>query len=278
MAVIESAGITDVGKKRKGNEDALYIDDEQMLYVVSDGMGGHQAGEVASMLVVETIRDYMKRFKQEDEANVEELVEADESLSKEANRLISGIRLANQGVHHVAQSKESYRGMGATVSAVYFTDGELIAVNVGDSPIYLIHNGQIELLSVTHNVITEQAAIDPEAARNIGAQFKHMLTRAMGIEETVKPDVSEIPYFKGDKLVISSDGLSDKVPPEEILEIVKQEKPERACQKLVDLANARGGDDNITIIILNVKSVKQNVGGVIGALSKLFTPFKRIFN
>lgn len=278
MAVIESAGITDVGKKRKGNEDALYIDDEQMLYVVSDGMGGHQAGEVASMLVVETIRDYMRRFKQEDEANVEELAEADESLSKEANRLISGIRLANQGVHHVAQSKESYRGMGATVSAVYFTDGELIAVNVGDSPIYLIHNGQIELLSVTHNVITEQAAIDPEAARNIGAQFKHMLTRAMGIEETVKPDVSEIPYFKGDKLVISSDGLSDKVPPEEILEIVKQEKPERACQKLVDLANARGGDDNITIIILNVKSVKQNVGGVIGAFSKLFTPFKRIFN
>ena len=278
MAVIESAGITDVGKKRKGNEDALYIDDEQMLYVVSDGMGGHQAGEVASMLVVETIRDYMQRFKQADKANIEELDEADVSLSKEANRLLSGIRLANQGVHHVAQSKESYRGMGATVSAIYFTDGELIAANVGDSPIFLIHNGQIELLSVTHNVITEQAAIDPEAARNIGAQFKHMLTRAMGIEETVKPDVSEIPYFKGDKLVICSDGLTDKVPPEEILEIVKQEKPERACQKLVDLANARGGDDNITIIILNVKSVKQRVGGVIGALSKLFTPFKRIFN
>ena len=278
MVVIESAGITDVGQKRKGNEDALFLDDDQKLYVVADGMGGHQAGEVASMLVVETIRDYMKRFREDNPEVVEELSDSDESLSKEANRLLSGIRLANQGVHHVAQSKENCRGMGSTVSAVYFTDDELIAANVGDSPIYLIHKGRIELLSVTHNVITEQAAIDPEAARNIGEQFKHMLTRAMGIEETVQADVSEIPYFKGDRLVISSDGLSDKVPPEEILEIVQREKPEQACQKLVDLANARGGDDNITIIILNVKSVRQNTGGVIGTISKLFNPFKRIFN
>ena len=278
MVVIESAGITDVGQKRKGNEDSLYLDDDQKLYVVADGMGGHQAGEVASMLVVETIRDYMRRFKEEAEESVEELSDADEALSKEANRLLSGIRLANQGVHHVAQSKESYRGMGSTVSAVYFTDEELIVANVGDSPIYLIHRDQIEQISVTHNVVTEQAAIDPEAVRNIGERFKHMLTRAMGIEETVDPDVSEIPYFKGDKLVISSDGLTDKVPPDEILAIVQREKPERACQQLVDLANARGGDDNITIIILNVKSVRSNDGGVFGVLSKLFTPFKRIFN
>lgn len=278
MVVIESAGITDVGQKRKGNEDSLYLDDEQKLYVVADGMGGHQAGEVASMLVVETLRDYMRRFMKESEENIEELSDSDDALSKEANRLLSGIRLANQGVHSVAQSKESYRGMGSTVSAVYFTDDELIAANVGDSPIYLIHRDQIEQISVTHNVITEQTAIDPEAARKIGEQFKHMLTRGMGIEETVEPDVSEIPYFKGDKLVISSDGLTDKVAPDEILEIVRREKPEKACQQLVDLANARGGDDNITIIILNVKSVRSNDGGIVGVLSKLFTPFKRIFN
>jgi PPM family protein phosphatase len=276
MVVIESAGITDVGKKRTGNEDSLFLDTDQNLYVVADGMGGHLAGEVASMLVVETIRDYMKRFKEDSDA-VEELTDADDTLSRDANRLLAGIRLANQGVYHVSKSKDEYRGMGSTVSAVLFTNGELIAANVGDSPIYLIHRGEIELLSVTHNVITEQAALDPDAARNIGEQYKHMLTRAMGIEETVLPDVSEIPYFKGDQLVISSDGLSDKVPPEEILDIVQREKPERACQTLVDLANARGGDDNCTIIILYVKS-KHDAGGIAGLISRLFDPLKRIFN
>jgi protein phosphatase len=97
MLVIESAGITDVGKKREGNEDALYLDDDLGLYVVADGMGGHQAGEVASGLVVETIRDYIKRIHEDQDA--EELEDSDETLSKQANQLLSGIHLANRGVH-----------------------------------------------------------------------------------------------------------------------------------------------------------------------------------
>ncbi len=87
MVVVESAGITDVGRKRKGNEDALLLDDDLRLYVVADGMGGHQAGEVASEMVVDTIRDYMKRFKEGDPDAVEELEDADETLSQEANRI-----------------------------------------------------------------------------------------------------------------------------------------------------------------------------------------------
>ena len=215
MITVESAGITDVGKKRTGNEDALFLDDENKIYVVADGMGGHQAGEVASSLVIETIRDYMKRFTEED--NVEEMTAADETLSKEANRLLSSIHLANLGVNKVSHTKESYRGMGSTVSAVYFTDKTLIAANVGDSPIYLVHNGNIERLSVPHTVMAEQEALDPESAKKLGREFRHMLTRAMGIEDTVKPDVCEIPFFKDDMVVISSDGLSDKVSADEIL-------------------------------------------------------------
>ena len=273
---IESAGITDVGRKRKGNEDALYLDDVQRLFVVSDGMGGHQAGEVASALVIETMRDYMQRFITDDSA--EELEDYDATLSKEANRLLASIHLANNGVYQLAQSKEGYRGMGATVSAALFTDDTLIAANVGDSPIYLVHNGSIELLSVTHNVITEQAAIDPEAARTIGKQFRHMLTRAMGIAETVEPDVCEIQFFKGDVIVISSDGLSDKVAPEEILAVVSREAPEPACRQLVDLANERGGDDNTTIIILRVGQEKSRGSGLMGLVARLLTPFKKIIN
>ena len=276
MVVIESAGITDVGRKRTNNEDSLFIDKGQNLYVVADGMGGHQAGEVASKLVVETIRDYMKRFEEDD--NAEELEDTDESLSKEANRLLSGIQLANRGVYHVASNKEKFKGMGSTLSAAYFTDDALILANVGDSPIYLIHNESIELLSVTHNVISEQMAIDPEAAQKIGAQYRNLLTRAMGIEETVLPDISEIPYFLGDKLVISSDGLTDLVDPDEILDVIINEKPEKACKTLVDLALDRGGHDNITVITLNVKAVKHQSGGIMGAISWLISPLKKLLN
>ncbi len=233
MVEIESAGITHVGMKREGNEDALFLEESQKLYVVADGMGGHQAGEVASALVVDTIRDYMRRFL--DENDVEEPADPDKSLSPAANRLLDGIRVANRAVHDVAKNDPACHGMGATVSAVYFTPDSLVVANVGDSPIYLIHEGNIELISVTHNVITEQMAIDPDAARKLGPQYRHMLTRAMGIQETVVPDVSELPYFSGDVLVISSDGLSDKVTPEEILDIAKRENPAKAGQLLVDL-------------------------------------------
>ena len=276
MVVIESAGISDVGKKRKGNEDAMYLDDELGLYVVADGMGGHQAGEVASGLVIETIRDYMKRVSEDQEA--EELEDSDETLSKPANQLLSGIHLANRGVHEVAKSSEAYSGMGSTVSAVYFTEETLIAANVGDSPIYLSHNGNIELLSTTHNVITEQSAIDPDAVRHISPQYRNLLTRAMGIKETVEPDVCEIQFFKGDSLVVSSDGLSDKVSPEEIFEVVDRERPEKACRLLVDMANERGGDDNITVIVLKVKTVKEEKSWLMEVVSRILSPFKKIFN
>lgn len=278
MIIVESAGISDVGIKRSGNEDSMFLDDEHKLYVVADGMGGHQAGEVASGLVVDTIRDYMQRFHEDD--NVEELEDVDETLSKEANRLLSSVHLANLGVNKVSHTKESYRGMGATVSAVYFVDDTLIIANVGDSPIYLIHNGRIELLSVLHTVIAEQEALDPEGAKNLGREFRHMLTRAMGIQETVEPDICEIPIFKGDVVVISSDGLSDKVNPEEILDVVKREKTDRACQTLVNMANERGGDDNVTVIVLKAKKHgKGRLGELITlAKDKLSIFFKKTSN
>ena len=159
--------------------------------------------------------------------------------------------------------------MGTTVSAVYFTDETLMAANVGDSPIYLVHDGSIELLSVPHTVMAEQAALDPNGAQRLGRQFRHMLTRAIGIEETVKPDICEIQCLRGDILVISSDGLSDKVSSEEILTVVNKEQPHTACRLLVDLANERGGDDNVTIIVLKIKKVRHGRGGIMGLISRI---------
>lgn len=147
--------------------------------------------------------------------------------------------------------------MGSTVAAVYFTDGTFIAANVGDSPIYLIRDGHVKLLSVPHTVLAEQAALNPENAEKLGMEFRHVLTRAMGTEESVRADLYEILCFKDDILVISSDGLSDKASPEEIKQLVDGNGSDAACRRLVDLANDRGGDDNITAIVLKVKMVKN---------------------
>jgi protein phosphatase len=272
MIIVESAGISDIGRKRNQNEDSLFFDDSMGLYVVADGMGGHLAGEVASKLVVENIRDYIKQQKENDPPG--ELPDNGNDLSEEANHLLSGIELSNQIVHQTALENESYRGMGSTVSAVYFTNETLIVANVGDSPIYLIRDGRIELISVLHTVYAEQTARDPEYADLIGNEFKHVLTRAMGVDDSVDVHLHEIPVYKKDILVISSDGLSDKASPEEILRVVVRTSSDKACQELVDLANERGGDDNVTTIVLKVKNVKNANGGFGAVLTNLFRKLK----
>ena len=274
MIEIESSGITDIGRRREQNEDSLFCDDSMGLYVVADGMGGHKAGEVASRLVVETMRDYIDQNKTEHQP--EDLVGVDEKLSTEARRLLASIQLSNRIVHQTSLSNEDYKGMGSTVSAVYFTEKSFIVANVGDSLIYLIRDGKISLISVPHTLVAEQAELDPENAELLWGDFKHVLTRAMGVDESVKADINEIPFFKNDIIVISSDGLTDKTAPEEILELVYNRRSDKACQGLVDLANARGGEDNITAIVLKIKSAGNHSFGFMGwlkqTLKKLFNP------
>ena len=255
MIAIESAGITHVGMKRKGNEDALFLDDALGLYVVADGMGGHLAGEIASQLVVKTISQHILQTKNNGDAGKN--INTDNTLSHAANQLLSGIQLSNKVVHDASLDNDACRGMGSTVSAVYFTNGTFIVANVGDSPIYLIRDGKIKLISVLHTVLAEQAAIDPANAEKLGMEFRHVLTRAMGTESSVKADIYEIQCFKDDILVISSDGLSDKASPDEILTLVNQNGLDTACRKLVKLANDRGGDDNVTTIVLKIKKLKN---------------------
>jgi len=142
--------------------------------------------------------------------------------------------------------------MGSTLAAVQFINNTFIAANVGDSPIYLIHEKSIETLSVPHTLMAEQKDFSPEDQALFGPELQHMLTRGMGVENTVKPDIFESPCFSGDRLVVCSDGLSNKVQPEEILDVVLSKSTPNACQTLVDMANLRGGDDNITVVVLQV--------------------------
>jgi protein phosphatase len=269
MIDIESSGITDIGKRRELNEDSFFYDDGMGLYVVADGMGGHNAGEVASNLVVKTIRDYLNQNLEQESAQGHP-IKANEKLSEDARRLLAGIYLSNQVVHQAAQQNEDYKGMGSTVSAVYLTDKTFIVANVGDSLVYLIRNGKIKLLSVPHTLVAEQAELDPENAELLWNDFKHVLTRAMGVDKSVKADIKEMPFFRDDILVISSDGLTDKATPEEILELVDNQRSDLACKKLVDLANARGGEDNITAIVLRIKSDAKNNRSISGRFKNIF--------
>ena len=250
MLQIESAGLSDIGRKRQINQDYFLLNDQLNLFLVADGMGGHQAGEVASQLVVESIQKFFLTNAQLPDAS--DSAQADPSLSPEANRLREAIRYANQQVYQASATHRSYKGMGSTLAAVQFVDKTFIAANVGDSPIYLVHEESIETLSVPHTLVAEQSDMHPDDLSVVGPEFQHMLTRGMGVEETVKPDICESPCFSGDRLVLCSDGLSNKVTPDEILELTLSQKAEGACKSLVNLANQRGGDDNITVILLHV--------------------------
>lgn len=268
MIIVESAGITDVGRSRSENEDALFRDDDLRLYLVADGLGGHQAGEVASRMVVEIIRDCMQAYQQGSHA--ETLEGYDRTLSDEANKLQASLVRANREVHRLASQEGSNQRMGSTAAAAYFAAGSLIVANVGDSPIWLVHDGAIETLSVLHTVVAEQAANQPGGRGALGPEFKHMLTRAIGIEATVKVDVCEMPCFPGDILVMASDGLSNKASTEEILGHVSRYDPEEACRLLVALANERGGDDNITVVVAKVSAVQPRERSLAGRMRRWF--------
>jgi len=276
MIINESAGITDIGKKRKINEDSMFLDDKLGLYIVADGMGGHRAGEVASNIVVETISDYIKKLSKYEDT--QEFNIPDETLSREANHLISAISLSNRIAYQVSSKNEAYRGMGSTLSAVYFNKDNFIAANVGDSPIYLVHNGDIELISVPHTVIAELESAGSGSSRQLGPEYYNMLTRAVGTDEAVKPDICEIPYFKNDIIVICSDGLSGNVTPNEIFEAVVNKSSATAGRYLIDLANERGGDDNISVIIIKIKSANSNTAGIKGFIWRILEGFNNFLS
>ena len=250
MFQIVSAGLSDIGRKRRSNQDHFLLDDHHRLYLVADGMGGHQAGEVASQLVVDSIHKFYKSYPSTSVPAKRE--PNDPALSSEANRLREAIAYANAQVYQASAAHKHYQGMGSTLAAVQFSGNMFIAANVGDSPIYLIHDDAIEMLSVPHTLLAEQSDLSPNDHTVFGPELQHMLTRGMGVEDTVSPDIWESPCFSGDRLVICSDGLSGKVEPEEIRELTSNHNAAAACQSLIELANQRGGDDNITVVVLQV--------------------------
>ncbi len=256
MIMVQAAGFSDIGKVRKANEDCFLLNEPIGLYVVADGMGGHRGGGIASRMAIETIDGYMAAPSQEfSEAEGTHTLEAQSSAAK---RLRQSIFLANQQIYTQSITDKTCRGMGTTVSALYLAGNSIITANVGDSPIYLLRNREIETLYTPHTLLHERKKIPKSMeGRFSESKLAHILTRAVGIRSDVGVDLVETPCFSDDIVVLCSDGLSGKITREEIRDLVYQNDSQSACRKLTDLANQRGGEDNITVIVVRVTSANE---------------------
>jgi len=250
---ISCFGKTDVGRKRDLNEDSFAVLENERVFVVADGMGGHNAGEIASSIAIETVVKFF-RASSEDEDMTWPYKE-DPALSHEANKLRVGIKFANRKIFRAAQSTAGYAGMGTTIVAMLLLDtGTLYIAHVGDSRCYCYFDGGLTLLTEDHSLVNEYikaGQITPEQARSY--PHKNVIMRALGMKENVLVDIQERTVKRGEIYLACSDGLSDMVPDPDIAAIIASSSSLReAADRLIDQANANGGKDNISVVLLRI--------------------------
>jgi protein phosphatase len=250
---VDSKSLTHVGLKRPLNEDSFCSNVEAGLYVVADGMGGHAHGEVASRLAVETIEEFIKLTSGDNDVTWPYGI--DESLSLNGNRLKTSIRFANQRLLEHAQTSAGCEGMATTVVAVLVEDDVAEIAHVGDSRLYLVRDGAITRLTSDHSWVNEQVrsgVIDSEQARN--HPLRNVVTRALGGRPDLEVDVQTLQLKTGDRLLLCSDGLTTMLDDEEILRILLGgDGGVDQTDELIEAANASGGEDNTTAILLKVQ-------------------------
>ena len=247
-----SCSLTDTGQKRPANEDAFLVDEDLPLFVVADGMGGHKGGAVASALAVEFVGVTMRRVKVPPDAKHGPLgPRTTEQVL--ADQLAYAIRVAGRQIHETSSAIPEVASMGTTCVALGFAKNRAVVANVGDSRAYRVRRGAIEQITEDHSVVAEyvrKGLLSPDQARQ--HLFKSALTRSVGFEEETLVDTFTRPVESGDVFVLCSDGLTNLVTDEEIGAVSANNEPEAAAEGLVDLANQRGGDDNITVVVARV--------------------------
>jgi serine/threonine protein phosphatase PrpC len=250
---IVSGGVTDVGRVRTNNEDSFRILEPLNLFILSDGMGGEAHGEVASALAVETIADYCAQPKEDSGVTLAGV--APDNWSADTKRLQNAVSQANFRIYDSAQKNPEQRGMGATLTAAWVNGSKLSVAHVGDSRAYLLRNGALQQLTSDHSLVAEQVRrgiLTPQQAEE--SEMQSVLLRALGAHPEVQVDVDETELFPRDLLLLCSDGLTRMVTEPEIAGTLQAEtNPVSAAQKLVDLANERGGLDNVTVIVARVQ-------------------------
>jgi protein phosphatase len=243
--------VSDVGRKRKGNEDSLFVNPEQNLFVVADGMGGHAAGEIASKVAVDAINEFVCLTGGDEEITWP--FGLDENISYDGNRLKTAIRYANRKVLEATKEKSEYEGMATTVAAVLVDGDSANLGHVGDSRVYLVRDGQISQLTSDHSWVNEQiqsGVISADQART--HPLRNVVTRALGGKPDLQVDMQLHKAQKGDILLLCSDGLTTMIADDEIARVVGDAggEVEKAANALVASANAKGGEDNITVLLI----------------------------
>jgi protein phosphatase len=255
MARYRSSGKTDVGRVRKHNEDSYLIDDELGLYVVADGLGGHAAGEVASEEAVYTIRAWVRRERPRVISLVEDPYDTEQQAAAE-NILRGAIQAATYFVHSMAEFDDSKAGMGTTASVLMLIGRVAIFGQVGDSRIYLARDEQIAQITEDHTLIAAQireGMITEEEARY--APHRNVITRAVGSHEYVEVDTRVVETVPGDRFLLCTDGLHGYLESNEEALRFLMLPIDVATTQLTELANTRGGKDNITSIVVEVLGV-----------------------
>jgi protein phosphatase len=242
LPVISACGMTDKGRNRENNEDNLLIDSEMGLYVVSDGIGGHQAGEKASEIVVKVLPIQLNN-------RLQSAGEKDDDI---LSALSVSIRHLNRQIFQHASEVQEYRGMGATIVSCLVKKSSAYIAHLGDSRIYLLRQGVMEQLTDDHSVVSMLQKLGKLTQKQVKSHpMKHVIMRFVGMEADFPPDVKQINLQAGDRILLCSDGLTDMLSDREIGQILLDETNlTSVCAKLVNEANAAGGRDNITVVVV----------------------------
>jgi len=247
---IRYAAKTDVGMKRTHNEDYFSLIEDEQVFLVADGMGGHASGEVASKMATEAIQEFFSRSKDDD---VTWPYKFDRLLSYVENRLVVGVKLANQRIFEAALKDMRLKGMGTTIVGAQIVGDKVYIAHVGDSRCYRVREGAIRQMTRDHSLLEDYKDAKPGMSDEEQRKFPHknVITRALGMRETVQVDIHVQDIKDGDIFLFCSDGLSGMVDDAAILEVVTAAPSlERAVSDLVDAANHAGGTDNVTILAL----------------------------
>jgi serine/threonine protein phosphatase PrpC len=242
--IATSFGLTDVGRRRESNEDDLLLEPGLGLYAVADGMGGHAAGEIASRLAIETLQEIAQR---------DGAARAPETAERAGLWLQEAMSEANRRIWDSIRLHEERRGMGTTMVAMLHLGDQAVFGHVGDSRCYLLRDDDLVRLTSDHSWVNEQVKLglmtDDAAQRH---PMRNIVTRALGSRPDVAVEVQASPIEAGDIVLLCSDGLNTMLSDQEIHDILaaRREDPPAACRDLVHAANQRGGEDNVTVVVV----------------------------
>ncbi len=251
---LRCVGLTDTGKVREHNEDTIAVDPDIGLLVLADGMGGYNAGEVASGIAVKTIVSQVKELVEREDLNVQD---RDAGLSRPTIILRDAIQRANKIIYQTARTQPQCEGMGTTVVAALFFDNKITIAHVGDSRLYRQRLGgeKLEQVTMDHSLLQElvdRGFYSAEEAQR--AANKNYVTRALGVEPNVEVEIQEVPANKGEVFILCSDGLSDMVEDEDIHLTINtfSANLDTVAKQLIQLANDNGGRDNVSVVMAHV--------------------------